>query len=177
MYRDWLPMQFSHLLQIYIFLLGYKILPMLSSTTLFSAVQNSYLDLRIAGFRPLGVSGRSTTRSECNQSCSRWLRCLRSSVATGRNREAKEEHDISDQCCPECGEDGSEHVPRAGVGHWAAAERAAGFRFHGHGTSETAQGRCSLRRARLRDRVQRTASDDEARAPRCLSSRSSGVFS
>lgn len=176
MYCDRLSMQFSHLLQIYLFFLEYKILPMLS--ILFSTEFASWSkDLMIAGFRPLGVSGRSTTRSKCDESCSRRLRRFWSSVATSRDREAKEEYDISDQCRPECGEDGGEHVSRAGIGHWAAAERAAGFRLHGHGTSETAQGRRDLRRARLRDRVQRTAAGDEARAPRCLSSRSSGIFS
>lgn len=75
-------------------------------------------------------------------------------MATGRDREAKEEHDISDQRRSKRGENGGEHVPRAGVGHRAAAERAAGFQFHGHGTSKAAQSRRDLRRARLRDRVQ-----------------------
>lgn len=98
-------------------------------------------------------------------------------MATGRYREAKDEHDVSDQCRPERGENGGEHVPRAGVGHRVAAERAAGFRFHEHGTSETAQGRRNLRHTRLRDRVQRTAAGDEARASRRLPSRFSGIFS
>lgn len=150
---------------------------LLPLSPIFYSTEFASKDSMIAGFRPLGVSGRSTARSECDESCSRRLRRLWSSVATGRDREAKEEYDISDQCRPERGEDGGEHVPRAGIGHWAAAELAAGFRFHGHGTSEAAQGRRDLRRARLRNRVQRTATGDETRAPRCLSNRSSGVFS
>lgn len=110
----------------------------------------------IAGLRPPGVSGRSTSCSECDQSrrYSRRLRRIRSSVAAGRDREMEEKYDVSDQRRPKCGEDGGEHVPRAGVGHRAAAERAAGFRFRGHGTSEAAQSRRGLRRARLRDRIQ-----------------------